>query len=466
MYETTKGVEMKLAKLSLAAIVALGVSAFADVENVKFSGNAKLFYGTNDADVTQNVNGIATRRANGDIFSKNNSYGQVAATIAATADLSESVKGKISVVGLSTLGLENNLVSGVWAGATSNTGAVTALNSQWWVNEAWLAKTFGNTTLKVGRQELDTPLAFSEKWNIAANSFDAAVVLNNDLPQTTLVAAWVGRGNGAAGQVVVGVQNGADPFQTYGSAIDAAYGLNLASGAYAVAAVTKLIPNTVAQVWYYDVVDIAQAWWLQADVDLADLTPGLTFGAQYAYLDPTDSVDAAVSRAVGARVSLDESSAWAVKVGYGMDNLKLAAAYSSTDEDGVVVIANTATGAAVGSQSKLYTEAWWSYGYVGAPNADAWTVSAEYNWEDVANFGAYYTNVNDAETTKAADVIAGRAVAKNDMTEFTLTASKSFGSLDATLAYIYTDADDQNVDPVTNTSDSYNTIQVYLTYNF
>ncbi len=421
MYEITKGAEMKLAKLSLAAIVALGVSAFADVENVKFSGNAKLFYGTDD----QNPN---------DLFDKANSYGQAAATIAVTADLSEDVKGKLSVIGLSTLGLENNLVSGTWAGFAGG------VDAQWWVNEAWLAKTFGNTTLKVGRQELDTPLAFSEKWNIAANSFDAAVVLNNDLPQTTLVAAWVGRGNGANGGVVAGVQNGSDPFNTYGTAIKQAYGINALTpgGAYAVAAVTKLIPNTVAQVWFYDVDEIANAWWLQADVDLADLTPGLTFGAQYAYLDPQ-----------GAIKALKESSAWAVKVGYGMDNLKLAAAYSTTDSDGVVVIANTATGAAVGSQSKLYTEAWWSYGYVGRPDTDSWMVSAEYNMEDVADFYAQYT---------AAD--QGNKGGNIDMSEFTLTASKSFGSLDTTLAYIYTDADDQNG------ADSYNTIQVYLTYNF
>ena len=452
MYETTKGVEMKLAKLSLAAIVALGVSAFADVENVKFSGNAKLFYGTNDADVwtgaitsnlgvqhnPNNTNGGATPKTSGTLFDQANSYGQVAATIAATADLSESVKGKISVIGLSTLGLENNLVSDTWAGGAAGTQA------QWWVNEAWLAKTFGNTTLKVGRQELDTPLAFSEKWNIAANSFDAAVVLNNDLPQTTLVAAWVGRGNGTNGGVVAGVQNGTDPFRTYGTAIKQAYGINALtpSGAYAVAAVTKLIPNTVAQVWFYDVDEIANAWWLQADVDLKDLTSGLTFGAQYAYIDPQ-----------GAISNLKESSAWAVKVGYGMDDLKVAAAYSSTDSDGVVTIANTATGAAVGSQSKLYTEAWWNYGYVGRPDTDSWMVSADYNWEDVADFYAQYTSADQ-----------GNKGGNIDMNEFTLTASKSFGSLDVTLAYIYTDADDQNV--VAGSSDSYNTIQVYLTYNF
>ncbi|BCD62770.1 hypothetical protein NitYY0826_C1653 [Nitratiruptor sp. YY08-26] len=411
---------MKLAKLSLAAIVALGVSAFADVENVKFSGNAKLYYGTTDMDPN-------------DLFDQKSSYGQAAATVAVTADLANGVAGKLSAVGLSTLGLENNLVSATWAGHAAG------VDAQWWVNEAWLAKTFGNTTIKVGRQELDTPLAFSEKWNIAANSFDAAVVLNSDLPETTLVAAWVGRGNGAAdGGVVQGVTNGTDPFNTYGTAIVNAYnGAVDANGAYAVAAITKLIPMTTAQVWYYSVVSIANAWWLQADVDLKDAVPGLKAGLQYAYIDPQGHIS-----------SLDESSAWAIKLGYGMDNgLKLCAAYSSTDEDGVIPIANTATGASDNSQSKLYTEAWWNYGYVGQPDTDAFMLRAAYNMEDVADLMAQYTSTSN-DTTNV------------DMNEFAVTASKSFGNLDATLAYIYTDADDQNG------ADSYNTIQVYLTYNF
>ncbi|BAF70595.1 hypothetical protein [Nitratiruptor sp. SB155-2] len=117
---------MKLAKLSLAAIVALGVSAFADVQNVKFSGDAKLYYGTNDS-------------GNNDLFDQTNSAGQVALDLAATADVGDGAKAKLAVTMLDTLGLENNLVGNVWEGNAQN---------QWWVSEAWLAKTIGNTTVK------------------------------------------------------------------------------------------------------------------------------------------------------------------------------------------------------------------------------------------------------------------------------------------------------------------------------
>ena len=443
---------MRFAKLSLAAIMAMGVSAFADVQNIKVSGDAKLYYSTDDA-------------GNVDLFDKASSMGQAAVNIAVSADLANGVAGKISFVALSTLGLENNLVSDVWAGNDGGT------STQWWANEAWLAKTFGKTTVKVGRQELDTPLAFSEKWNIAANSFDAAVVLNQDIPKTTLVAAWVGKGNGTGnGDVVRGGSYGkfnADMFSAYGSAIDDTLGNTIntnAAGAYAIAAITTAIPMTTAQIWYYNVNNIAKALWLQADVSPVK---GLTIGAQYANIDLDNNLY------VGNDVTdnVDSSSAWAVKVGYAMGDLSVSAAYSSTDKDGVVDIANTATGLN-GSQSKLYTEAWWSYGYVSAPATDAYTLTAEYSLKDIADFGAYYTHTSYDHTAKNADAVA--FIRDNDkwstnkdvdMDEFTLTASKKLGALDATLAYIYTDADDQNLDANGN-GQSYNTVQVYLTYNF
>ena len=408
---------MKFAKLSLAAIMAMGVSAFADVKNIKVGGDAKLFYSTSD-------------KNDGDLFDKASSMGQAGLNVSVSADLANSVAGKMSVTALNTLGLENNLVSAVWEAGLGN---------QWWVSEAWLAKTFGKTTVKVGRQELDTPLAFSEKWSIATNTFDAAVVLNQDIPKTTLVAAWVGRGNGNAARNILKLGNkateaeaaggiglnfaadGADPFETYYS-----------DGAYAAGVVTTAIPMTTAQAWYYDVVNVAQAYWLQADV-----TPikGLTVGAQFANVDAEDA---------GLK---NDTSAWAAKVGYELNGLSLSASYSSVD-DGDVHIANTATNYLGGtSQSKLYTEAWWTYGKVSAPDVDAWNLTAEYGLKDVADFGLYYTGASQDSTDA-------------DMTEVALTASKSFGSLDTTLAYVYVDIDGEN------DGDAENIVQVYLTYNF
>jgi len=66
------------------------------------------------------------------------------------------------------------------------------------LTQAYLTYTAGNTTAKVGRMYLPkslSPLAFSEKWNVFSNSFEAALLINKDIADTTLVGAWVARAN-------------------------------------------------------------------------------------------------------------------------------------------------------------------------------------------------------------------------------------------------------------------------------
>ncbi|MDD2949311.1 MAG: OprD family outer membrane porin, partial [Sulfuricurvum sp.] len=291
----------------------------------------------------------------------------------------------------------------------------------------------GKTTAKLGRMELDTPLAFSEKWSITPNTFDAAVLINQDIPDTTLVGAWVGKGNGGihtelAGAAVVGadfgVVNQGGTFNTF-----------VLDGAYAAAIVNNSFKPLVAQAWYYNVVDVADAYWLQADWD-CQLIKGVKVGVQYADMSP---------KGTGIVVAgSDDSKAVAVKLAYtGVENLNVSAAYSDRNKNGGLNVANVAT---TDAQSKLYTESYWSYGFVGASDATAWNLTAEYNVKDIAKLGAYYTNVNTDWANKS-----------GDLSEVAVTASKSFGPLDTTLAYINTKANDAN---------SYNTLQAYLTLNF
>lgn len=403
---------MKLGKLSLVAVMALGTSAFA-IDNVKVSGDAKLYYGTNDMDVA----------TGGDLFDKDNSYADTALRIGVTGDLLKGVSFGATAYAVSTLGLENNLVSGVWAGAhtaTLNGSSFGAqVNDEAWLGELWLATTMGKTTAKVGRMELDTPLAFSEKWSIVPNTFEAAVLINQDLPDTTLVAAWVGKSNGFG--ATAGVVNAGANFDTF-----------VTDGAYVVGAINNSFKPLTAQAWYYNVSDVADAYWLQADIN-CQLVPGVKLGAQYAEMSP--------------KAGGDDTEAYALMVGYAKDALSLSAAYSDVDDKGALPMANVATGF---GQSKLYTEASWgrtNFGYVGANGAEAWNVKGSYDIKDVAKVCASYTNTDN----DVSDV---------DMKEIALAVSKSFGPLDTKLQYVSTDADDQNA------GDRYNTLNVYVTLNF
>jgi hypothetical protein len=285
-----------------------------------------------------------------------------------------------------------------------------------------------NTTLVVGRQALDTPFFYSETWNIVPNTFDAAVAVNNDIPNTTLVGAWVGRGNGdVGGQTVNAANNGAGFAKFAGDT----------QSAYAAGIVNKSVPNTALQAWYYAITSTAKAYWLQGDTTLAN---NITLGAQYA--------DAKLN---GASSS---TNAYAVKAGYSEGPLSAHIAYSKRNNKAGINIANIPTSAGVGSpnnpsESRLYTEAFWNYGFVGQQDAKTVSVGGSYDLGS-AKLGASYT---DSKTS----------LATRNMKEFALTASTKVGPVDTTVAFINTSGNalDGSGNPIKG-----NTVQAYLTVPF
>ncbi|MFA6189166.1 MAG: hypothetical protein WC680_07790 [Sulfuricurvum sp.] len=417
---------MKLVKMSLAAAVLLGASAFA-VDNIKVSGDAKLYYGTNNKEATSGA--LTNNGTSGELFSKSNSMADTALRVGVTGDLTKGVSFGLTGYAISTLGLENNLVSNTWTGSHSTTANSSSggaqVNDAAWMGEAWIAATMGKTTAKLGRMELDTPLAFSEKWSVVPNTFEAAVLINQDLPDTTLVGAWVGKGNGT--NALVAAYNPGLGGQNVTS-VNANFNTFNLDGAYAAGAINNSLKFLTAQAWYYNVVNVADAVWLQADWD-CQLVKDIKIGVQYADMSPKGTV-------LALNPTYKDSSAYAVKLAYaGVEKLNVSAAYSATDKDGALSVANTATNLGT-AQSKLYTEAYWNYGYVGKAGASSYNVTAEYD-AGIAKVGAYVTNV---EVKPTGYTVAG------SMNEAALTVAKSFGPLDTTLAYVSTDtnAADQN----------------------
>ena len=206
---------------------------------------------------------------------------------------------------------------------------------------------------------------------------------------------------------------------------------------------------------------VANAYWLQADLNIE----GILVGAQYTDMTLKDNVTSVTDGAsqdiktAAAANGLDQSTtAYAVMLGYEMkDVVTVKAAYSSVSDDGILNIQNTATG----DQSKLYTEAWWNYGVVGASGADSYMLNAEATVAEIALL-AQYTHADIDHKLAAGG-------AKGSMDEFTVTAGKSFGPLDATLAYIYTDVDTgaNHIEGfAAGTNDASSTIQAYLSVNF
>jgi len=456
---------MKFTKLSLIAAVAVSTAVaggdiepaaapMAAVEEVSpwtFGGDAKLFYSTTDGE-------------NIDLFSQESAIGQAAVSADVSYAFASTWKANVGITGIATLGLDDSVVSGVWlyagANATDDELPFTSIGDALWFDTVNVTGTAfdGKATFILGRTELDTPFAFTETWNIANNTFDAGVAMVNPIENLTLVGGYIydGNGNGERISTIGGGFTGSDGYFPIAG---------VEEGAWTVAAIGKY-DNVTAQAWYYDVIDIAQAVWAQVDGNFN----GFTIGGQYAYMDPSDLGDA-----MGADLSNSESSAFAVKAGYEKDALSIWGAYSKVDEDGLISISNTATmlsgagwGGASGypsGQSKLYTEAWWNYGYVGLPGAETFAVAAGYKVNETVNLTAQYTSVSDAKNTLVT-VLNGLEAATYGMDEFTALVETSAYGLDIALAYIW--ADFSATDTFTNvevTNDN-NTLQAYITYTF
>jgi len=418
------------------AALLLSTSAYA-IDNVKVNGDVKLFYGTQSED----YNTFDTRD-DGNLFDKESSYADAGLSLGITADLTEGVSAGVTVLAVSTLGLENNLVSGVWSGAHTTTADGStfgvSVDDEMWVSDAWLAGTVGKTTGKIGRMTLETPLVFTETWSVDYNSFESMVLINEDIPDTTLVGAWIGKSNGYAddtGPNIGSVTAAGGKFNTF--AKDGAYMAGVTNNSWA--------PLT-AQAWYYGLQSYSKAYWLQADLDM----DGILAGAQYTDISYDTTGD-------------KDNKAYAVMLGYAMkDVVTIKAAFSSVDDDaagnsddsanGVVNFATN--GQSAGAASSLYTEYWWWFNTASLPGADTVALTFEGTAADIDLFLGLYTT----------DIEVGN-LPKDTVSEVTVTASKSFGPLDTSIAIIYDDFDTDGIKGPGYVEDL-TTFQLYLTYNF
>jgi len=448
---------MKLGKLSLVAVMALGTSAFA-IDNVKVSGEAKLWYQTSEFSGPAAGTGVGSQSEQDFFADTANSSADVKVSVGATADLAQNLSAGVKVTGLTTLGLENNLVGSTTTakvgadGTNYQTAAdMSSLDDQLWVEEAYMAYTMGKTTAKIGRQALATPLAFTENWNVVDNTFEAAVLLNNDLPDTTLVGAWVGKHNGVGllgdpdgtGTKVTGrnttvAYNGT--FSTFGTA-----------GAYAAGAINKSVPNTAIQAWYYNVPEIADAFWLQADTKIIDM---ISVGVQYAGMMPKLSGNTvlAAGYADGAQ-NLDavkqDSDVFAIKAGVDVVGVNLYAAYS-TVSSGTLGFANVATG----DKSMVYTALGSVYmdgEIAAAPDTDAWKIGASTKLVPGVTLSASYAEAETGANTGALAAVAGASQINTDYSAWDVIAATKVGPVDLTAIYTQFEKD-VKLDPLVPTA--------------
>jgi len=303
-------------KLSMVVLAAIGMVTLGNAVELKTTGEAVLYMQTNELDVRAGHAGEAV-----DMFSKNGSQANVGLRLNVAGDLGNDFGVGVEGVALGTLGLEKNLVSGVMQKA-GNSGNLNDTA----ISQAYITKKIENTTLKLGRQTLPasvSPLAFSEDWNVFANTYDAAVAINSDLPDTTLVGAWVsGNGDKARTDLVGGAVEG---------------------GAYMLTAVNKSIKELPLTLSYYDLEKVqvptlttreaGNAIWASTKVD-AGLP--VTLALQGGQINPENA--------------MKETNAFGAEIGAKVDVFDLGLAYSTVN-DGALGVVNTG-----GVKTPLFTQ--------------------------------------------------------------------------------------------------------------
>lgn len=206
------------------------------------------------------------------------------------------------------------------------------------LGEAYVQYAHGNTVFKGGRQRLDTPMAGTDDARMIANLFEAYLLSNKDIPDTSVTLGYINRfAQGTFGRVysnanlqnqVLSVTSGysfVDPDNQVGDFVgmgDYAIGKN--TDGVAVASVTYSgVENLKLQAWDYYAFDLMNVVYADASYSWTCLL--------------TDAVKPFVAAQVIKENSIGEEYAgevdsfyWGAKLGFNVANFTVYGAYSQT----------------------------------------------------------------------------------------------------------------------------------------
>jgi hypothetical protein len=425
-----QGVEMKFAKLSLATVVAMGIGTGAmaldlSKATIKPYVNTKLYYETVDHDYPDAP----------DLFNQDASSGQALVQVGASGKLNGCWGYGLEYSVADTLGLENDVVAGMvqsmYKGDLTSAG----------ITQAYLTYGIGNTSVKVGRQALPkalSPFAFSEGWNVFKNSFEAALIVNTDITDTTLVGAYVWRSNSSLGNL--------NDFTDLSVLDKGAPGVAVAdNGVYMLTAQNKSIDKlTLTGTWYIAPemvlgLDDANVLWADAKYGFGEDMYGLVLGVQggTVMLD-TDG--------------LDDTTAWGAKIGGNFDLFDASIAYSSVD-DGTVSIENFGTNV----KTPLYTQMIFNQNTI---KRDSDTVVVRAGIKGLGGkFGIAYAYSDLGATALGA--VTGKAGGEGEYSELDITYKVKVWNDSTTLFAGYVYQDDDRMDGFTISDDEGNVVSTF-----
>ncbi len=206
------------------------------------------------------------------------------------------------------------------------------------IGQAYLNYKFDNTNIKVGRQRLDTPLAGADDARMLPNLFEAAVLSNTDIEDTTLTLAHITRETTGTFSNIYDDSFGLGFASGYGAGTTLAQsgdfvnmGIvalgegNNTDGVTAAAVIYKGFDGLTLTAWDYYAHDILNAVYLQGDYGWkCRLNENVKMNASAQYIGQSDVGDALAGKV--------DSDYWGVKLGASSGALSAYVAYSQTGE--------------------------------------------------------------------------------------------------------------------------------------
>ena len=438
-----------IVSLTAASLIVASAAAADKGIDIVTTGQAVLYYQTG----TTNANGAA------DLFDKTASKANVGVQLNLDADLKNDFTFGSQLTYLGTAGLEKNLVNNTMANVGTATGT-TNLSDEIALTQIFIAKKIANTTVKIGRQELPmslSPLAFSEDWNLFKNTFEAGLVVNTDIPNTTVVGAYVGKSNNYAD--MSSFSNMSAKTDAGLSSSNAGASATVGGTAYMVTAQNKSLPMTTITASFYDMAKVgenllgvdngigANAVW--GDVAVADksLPMGLTLGLQGGQINPDSSLFA-TTNAFGAKVSIAPVSA-----------LTLTAAYTGVSGDDTklnVAVKNVGTGV----KTPLYTQMFLNQNSI-ALDANTFMLKGAYSFGD---YGSVVAQGAQTKAGKSNERVRSDGTG-NDYTDLELLYVVKAAGIDYLAGYMHEMYSTSTIGSPTQ-ADASDTVRVWARYNF
>jgi imipenem/basic amino acid-specific outer membrane pore len=350
---------MKLAKLSLAALVVAGLASssfaadtLADAfKNGKASGELRAWYF--DRDTGDAV--VSAKKGAADIINTGMVLGYVTDSLygfkmGATFQASGSPFADADA--------KKVFVSDMWG-----SGAV--------LSEAYLQYGVKNTNVKVGRQFITTPLISGSGSRMIKQSFQGALITNTDIPGTTIAAGYVDKWQNRTndkGDVAEFVEVGKNH-----------------DGAYTFLAINKSIPGLTVTGQWAQVTDIADVYY--AELAYAGKMSDFSYGVAGQYIS-TD-YDAAG----------DDGSLYGIKASFGMGAFNAYVAYAEVKDD-----ADVSVSAKVGGADPIYTAQVIGSGEYTA-GSKGYAVDANYEVVKGAKVGARYSDISVEAANKDYSIV-------------------------------------------------------------